>query len=223
MTKKRTVKFDIERFITTIKNAYRSWDAPVVTLVSNRGGSPFDILVSTILSLRTKDEVTVEATDRILEKANTPEKMVKLSEETIAKLIYPVGFYPTKAKQLIKISQILIEQYCSEVPADIDKLLELPGVGRKTANLVLIEGFGLDAVCVDTHVHRISNRIGYVNTKTADKTEFALRKKLPRKHWIYYNEMLVAFGQVICRPISPWCSRCPVEEMCPKIGVAKSR
>ncbi len=223
MPKKRAVKFDIERFVATIKNAYRDWDAPVVTLVASRGASPFDILVSTILSLRTKDEVTVEATGRILEKADTPEMMVKLSEETIAKLIYPVGFYPTKAKQLKKISRILIDQYDSEVPADMDKLLELPGVGRKTANLVLIEGFGMDAICVDTHVHRISNRIGYVKTKTADKTEFALRKKLPRKHWIYYNEMLVAFGQVLCRPISPWCSRCPVAEMCPQIGVDRTR
>lgn len=223
MAKKSVVKFNIARFVATIKNAYRDWDAPVVTLVANRGASPFDILVSTILSLRTKDEVTVEATGRILERADTPEKMVKLSEETISKLIYPVGFYPTKAKQLKKISRILIDQYNSEVPADIDKLLELPGVGRKTANLVLIEGFGMEAICVDTHVHRISNRIGYVKTKNADKTEFALRKKLPRKHWIYYNEMLVAFGQVICRPISPWCSRCPVEEMCPQIGVDRTR
>lgn len=223
MTKKTAVKFDIDRFVATIKKAYRGWDAPVVTLVASRGASPFDILVSTILSLRTKDEVTVEATGRILETADTPEKMVMLSEETIAKLIYPVGFYPTKAKQLKKISRILIDQYNSEVPADIDKLLELPGVGRKTANLVLIEGFGMDAICVDTHVHRISNRIGYVKTKNADKTEFALRKKLPKKHWIYYNEMLVAFGQVLCRPISPWCSRCPVAEMCPQIGVDRTR
>ena len=223
MSSPKAINFDIDRFVATIQKAYRNWDAPVVTLVSNRGASPFDILVSTILSLRTKDEVTVEATGRILEKADTPEKMAALSEETIAKLIYPVGFYPTKAKQLKKISRILIDQYKSEVPADIDKLLELPGVGRKTANLVLIEGFGLDAVCVDTHVHRISNRIGYVKTKTADKTEFALREKLPRKYWIYYNEMLVAFGQVICRPISPWCSRCPVAEMCPQIGVDRTR
>jgi len=214
---------DIARFAATLKKAYRNWDAPVVTLVANRGASPFGILVSTILSLRTKDEVTVKATGRILKKADTPEKMVTLSRKAIARLIYPVGFYPTKAKQLKEISRILIDTYNGEVPADIDKLLELPGVGRKTANLVLIEGFGMDAICVDTHVHRISNRIGYVETSTADKTEFALRKKLPRKHWIYYNEILVAFGQVICRPISPWCSRCPVEEMCPKIGVAKSR
>ncbi|MEJ2155827.1 MAG: endonuclease III [Desulfobacteraceae bacterium] len=135
----------------------------------------------------------------------------------------PVGFYPTKAKRLMEISRIILDQHNGEVPDTIEALLELPGVGRKTANLVLVEGFKKDAICVDTHVHRISNRIGYVKTKTPDQTEMALRKKLPRRHWIRYNELLVAFGQVLCRPISPHCSRCPAAEMCPRIGVDKSR
>ena len=195
----------------------------MVTLVASHGGGPFEVLVATILSLRTKDEVTAKAAKRILSKADTPARMLALDEKTIEKLIYPVGFYPTKAKQLRRISRILIEQYFSRVPDTIEALLELPGVGRKTANLVLVEGFGQEAICVDTHVHRISNRIGYVNTRTPEQTEFALREKLPRKYWVQYNELLVAFGQVLCRPISPWCSRCPVAHICPRVAVKKTR
>lgn len=215
--------FDIDRFVGTLKKQYRDWDAPVITLIASHGGSPFEVLVATILSLRTKDEVTAVAAKRILSKAITPANLLVLDEKTIEKLIYPVGFYPTKAKQLRRISRILIDKYGGRVPNTIEALLELPGVGRKTANLVLVEGFGQEAICVDTHVHRISNRIGYVKTKTPEQTEFALRKKLPRKHWVIYNELLVAFGQVLCRPISPWCSRCPVDRMCPQIGVTKTR
>ena len=216
-------QFNIDYFVSTIKRHYRSWNAPVVTLVASHGGGPFEVLVATILSLRTKDEVTAKAAKRILSRANTPARMLALDKKTIEKLIYPVGFYPTKAKQLHRISRILIEQYNSRVPDTIEALLEFPGVGRKTANLVLVEGFGQEAICVDTHVHRISNRIGYVNTRTPEQTEFALREKLPRKYWIQYNELLVAFGQVLCRPISPWCSRCPVAHMCPRVAVKKSR
>lgn len=215
--------FNIDRFVGTLKKQYRDWDAPVITLIASHGGSPFEVLVATILSLRTKDEVTAVAAKRILSKANTPADLLALDEKTIEKLIYPVGFYPTKAKQLRRISRILLDKYNGRVPDTIEALLELPGVGRKTANLVLVEGFGQEAICVDTHVHRISNRIGYVKTKTPEQTEFALRKKLPRKHWVIYNELLVAFGQVLCRPISPWCSRCPVDHMCPQVGVTKTR
>ncbi len=194
-----------------------------MTLVAKHSASPFQVLVSTILSLRTKDEVTAKASKRLFKVARTPTEMVKLDEGTLQKLIYPVGFYPTKAKRLIAISRILMEKYDQNVPNRLEDLLKLPGVGRKTANLVLIEGFGKDAVCVDTHVHRISNRIGYVNTKTPEQTEFALRKRLPRKHWIRYNELLVAFGQIICRPVSPFCSTCPLADMCPCVGVARFR
>jgi endonuclease-3 len=219
----KKIKFNIDRFVTLLSQHYTKWQAPIITFISTRGASPFEILVSTILSLRTKDEVTAEASRRLFVKARTPEQMVSLGEAQISKLIYPVGFYPTKAKRLIQISQILLDEYEGKVPADLDEMLKLPGVGRKTANLVLVEGFKMDAICVDTHVHRISNRIGYVRTKTPEKTEFALRKKLPRKHWVHYNELLVAFGQVLCRPISPFCSKCPVAEMCPRIGVERSR
>ena len=207
----------------TLSQYYLKWQAPIITFIATRGASPFEILVSTILSLRTKDEVTAEASRRLLAQAYTPEQILKLGENKISRLIYPVGFYPTKAKRLIQISQILIDQYNGQVPANLDEMLKLPGVGRKTANLVLVEGFKMDAICVDTHVHRISNRIGYVQTKAPEQTEFALRKKLPRKHWIHYNELLVAFGQVLCRPISPFCSKCPVVHMCSCIGVKRSR
>ena len=169
-------QFNIDQFVGTIRKHYRSWNAPVVTLVASHGGGPFEVLVATILSLRTKDEVTAKAAKRLLSKADTPPRMLALDEKTIEKLIYPVGFYPTKAKQLRRISRILIEKYNSRVPDTIEALLELPGVGRKTANLVLVEGFGQEAICVDTHVHRISNRIGYVLTRTPAQTEFALRK-----------------------------------------------
>ncbi len=220
---KKMNKFNIDRFVKALTQNYKNWNAPVITFISNKGGTPFEILVSTILSLRTKDEVTAKAAETLFAVARTTEEILKLDEAQLQKLIYPVGFYPTKAKRLRQISKIIIEQYNNKVPDELDELLKLPGVGRKTANLVLIEGFHKEGVCVDTHVHRISNRIGYVKTKNPDQTEFALRKKLPKKHWVKYNELLVAFGQVLCRPISPFCSKCPVSDMCPKIGVKTSR
>ncbi len=219
----RKNRFDIDAFVETIGARYKDWDPPIITFIANRGATPFEVLVSTLLSLRTKDEVTSEAAKRLFEKAVTPRQLLALGEPIIAKLIYPVGFYPTKAKRLVQISQIILDEHGGQVPDTIEALLKLPGVGRKTANLVLVEGFKKDAICVDTHVHRISNRIGYVKTKNPDQTEMALRRKLPRRHWVRYNELLVAFGQVICRPISPFCSRCPVAEMCPQIGVEKYR
>ncbi len=219
-TKKR---FDIDWFVETVAAHYQGWNPPIITFIANRGATPFEVLVSTLLSLRTKDEVTSEAAKRLFREAHTPEQILALGEQALAKLIYPVGFYPTKARRLIEISRIILEVHGGQVPDSIEVLLELPGVGRKTANLVLVEGFKKDAICVDTHVHRISNRIGYVRTKTPDQTEFVLRDQLPRKHWVRYNELLVAFGQVICRPVSPFCSKCPVEAMCPQVGVGKHR
>ncbi|MDY7032219.1 MAG: endonuclease III [Thermodesulfobacteriota bacterium] len=216
-------KFEIDRFVELLEKNYETWNPPIVTFVSNRGASPFQVLVSTLLSLRTKDEVTGEACRRLFAVARTPQEILALDEETLMQLIYPVGFYPTKTKRLREICRILIEEYNGQVPDTINELLKLPGVGRKTANLVLVEAYKRYAICVDTHVHRISNRIGYVQTKTPDDTEMALRKKLPLKYWRKYNELLVAFGQVVCRPISPFCSKCPVEKMCPKRGVEKTR
>jgi endonuclease-3 len=222
MVQKRE-KFNIDRFVERLTEAYARWKAPIITFIANRGATPFEVLVSTILSLRTKDEVTSAAAARLFEAARTPEEILALGEKKVAGLIYPVGFYPTKAKRLQAISRIIIDTYGGKVPDTIDELLKLPGVGRKTANLVLVEGYHKPAICVDTHVHRISNRIGYVETKNPEQTEMALREKLPAKHWIRYNELLVAFGQVLCRPVSPHCSRCPVDEMCPRIGVGKFR
>ncbi|MBW2010556.1 MAG: endonuclease III [Deltaproteobacteria bacterium] len=216
-------EFDIDRFIVILKENYKKCDAPVVTFAANNGATPFEILVSTVLSLRTKDEVTTRAVSKLFKVARTPGEILNLDEEQLKRLIYPVGFYPTKAKRLRQISRIIIDQYQGTVPDEIDELLKLPGVGRKTANLVLIEGYKKDAMCVDTHVHRINNRTGYVKTTGPEKTEFALREKLPGKYWKIYNKILVAFGQVICKPVSPLCSTCPVSQMCPRIGVKISR
>lgn len=215
--------FDIDRFVAALAAGYEAWDPPIITFIANRGATAFEILISTILSLRTKDEVTSQAAKRLFQVATTPERILALGERKLSALIYPVGFYPTKAKRLMAISRIILEEHGGHVPDTIEALLKLPGVGRKTANLVMVEGFKKPAICVDTHVHRISNRIGYVETKTPDQTEMALRAKLPRKHWIRYNELLVAFGQIVCRPVSPFCSRCPVAQMCPRVGVSKSR
>ena len=218
-----TKPFNVDCFIEIIEEHNSKGKAPIVTFVSKRGATPFQVLVSTLLSLRTKDEVTAKACSRLFEVARTPMEILDLGDGELKDLIYPVGFYPTKAKRLKEISRIIIEEYDGVVPDEIDELLKLPGVGRKTANLVLVEGYKKDAVCVDTHVHRISNRVGYVKTQTPYDTEFALRKKLPLKYWLRYNELIVAFGQTLCRPLSPFCSRCPVAWMCPKIGVKKSR
>ena len=180
-------------------------------------------MISTVLSLRTKDETTAAASRKLFKLADNPSDMLKLSEKEIIKAIYPVGFYKTKAKNIKSICRDLISKYDSKVPDDIDELLMLNGVGRKTANLVVTLGYNKPGVCVDTHVHRISNRLGYIKTKTPDKTETALRKKLPEKYWIDYNSLLVSFGQHLCRPISPFCSRCPVIKFCDRVGVLKSR
>jgi endonuclease-3 len=214
----------INKVLRILKKEIRKWKVPAVGVIAGRAiDRPFETLVSTILSLRTKDKVTAEASHRILECAPTPRALVSLTAPEIERLIYPVGFYRTKARNLHKTCRILTEQYGGKVPRSMDALLALPGVGRKTANLVLTVGFGDYGICVDTHVHRISNLWGYVRTKTPEDTEFALRRKLPRRHWKTYNDILVTFGQNLCVPVSPWCSRCPIAKYCPKIGLKKSR
>jgi endonuclease III len=187
------------------------------------GPDPFKILIGCVISLRTKDEVTYAATERLFEKAKDPKGMLKLSEAAIAKAIYPAGFYRVKARQIRGIATLLLERWSGHVPDTIDELLELPGVGRKTANLTVTLGFGKPGICVDTHVHRIANRMGWVATKTPEATEYALREMLPRRWWIPINETLVRHGQAICKPISPLCSACPVEAECAKVGVGKRR
>jgi len=196
---------------------------PIVSRLADERRDPFEILISTLLSLRTKDEVTEVASERLFALASTPKEMIALSGEEIRRAIYPVGFYRNKAKTILHVCRELIDRFHSRVPDTLDALLTLKGVGRKTANLVVSLGFGGAGLCVDTHVHRISNRLGYVRTKTPEETEFALRAKLPPKYWLRYNTLLVAFGRNTCRPISPLCSGCPVASYCDRIGVKKSR
>lgn len=196
--------------IETLKNEYHKWKAPVVTLIAIHSRDPFRILISTILSLRTKDEVTSKASERLFAVADSAEKMMKLSPSEIEKLIYPVGFYRRKAVQIIEVCRRIVEEFDSKVPSNLDDLLSFDGVGRKTANLVLSMGYNIPAICVDTHVHRISNRWGFVETKTPEKTEFALMEKLPKEIWSDINDLIVAFGQTICKPIKPNCKVCPI-------------
>ncbi|MBI3318537.1 MAG: endonuclease III [Candidatus Omnitrophica bacterium] len=213
----------MDRIVRRLKTASRAWRVPVVTQLGEETHDPFRVLISCLLSLRTKDEVTHPASQRLFEKARTPQQLLNLPLEKIRKLIYPVGFYRTKAKRIHQICQHLIGRFRGKVPETLEELLTLPGVGRKTANLVMTVGFGKLGICVDTHVHRISNRLGIVRTKTPEQTEMNLRGILPRRYWIRYNDLLVSFGQTLCRPVSPWCSRCPIERDCPKVGVKVSR
>ncbi len=213
----------ISRIVRILRREVKDLKTPSVTLVGKKWGSPFLVLISCILSLRTKDEVTLKSSERLFALSTTPQGMLKLTIQEIEKAIYPVGFYHTKARNIQAISRDIIEKFGGQVPGDIDTLLTLQGVGRKTANLVMTEGFGKLGICVDTHVHRISNRLGYVRTKTPEETENALRKKLPQRFWIEYNSLLVVWGQNVCKPISPLCSLCPIKELCKRINVSLSR
>jgi endonuclease-3 len=214
---------NIHSVIAILREEYRSWKTPAVTIVAQCDHSPFKVLVSCIISLRTKDEVTALASGRLFEKAGTPAEMMRLPVEEIARLIYPAGFYRNKAAQIADISQRLENDYGGVVPDEIDELLKFKGVGRKTANLVVTLGFGKPGICVDTHVHRICNRWGYVATKSPDETESALRIMLPAEYWIEINDLLVAFGQNHCLPVSPYCSTCRLAGMCDRRGVDSSR
>lgn len=196
---------------------------PAVSEIQYLRQDPFSVLVSTVLSLRTKDEVTLEASKRLLSLASTPEQMSSLTESEIEKAIFPVGFYHTKARNLLQISRILIEQHNGKVPPSAAEMMKLPGVGIKTANLVLSLGYGIDAICVDCHVHQIANRMGWVRTKTPEESEKALQTVMPKRFWIPVNELLVTYGQNICTSVSPRCSICPFIETCPAIGVTKRR
>ena len=213
----------IEKAIALLEDEAKTWDVPIVTQYADDKRGPFAILISTLLSLRTKDEVTEGASKRLFFLADSPESMVLLAAEVIEKAIYPVGFYRNKAKTIIAVCRDLIGRFQSRVPDTIEELLTLNGVGRKTANLVVTLGYSQEGICVDTHVHRISNRLGYVSTRTPDETEYALRGKLPRAYWIRYNTLLVAFGRTICRPVSPLCSRCVIFRDCDRVGVKHSR
>jgi len=213
----------IHEAVRLLREAVRNWTSPAVTIVSQREGDPFKVLVSCLLSLRTQDRTTGPAAERLFTLAATPEKMVTLPVETIEQAIYPVGFYRNKAAQIREICRILQERYGGKVPDDLDELLLFKGVGRKTANLVVTLGFGKPGICVDTHVHRISNRWGYVRTRTPEETEFALRATLPSEYWLEINDLLVTFGQNLCGPLSPRCSSCPLAQLCGRVGVKRSR
>ena len=214
---------NIDQVIGIIKDRLKDFPDPSVTLVGKRWKSPFLVLISCLLSLRTKDQTTLPASERLFALAETPQKMRELSIKQIEKAIYPVGFYHTKARRIIEICSDLIDRFGGDVPNTLDDLLTLKGVGRKTANLVLTEGFGIHAMCVDTHVHRISNRFGYIKTKDPHETEMVLREKLPKKYWMHYNALLVLWGQNICKPVSPLCSTCEVRKFCARVSVGISR
>ena len=215
--------FDIHDVIRRLRAAAPGWNAPVVTLIGQQSRDPFQVLISCLLSLRTRDETTAPASRRLFNLANSPQGMLQLSPAQIERAIYPVGFYRTKARTILEICRALVDHFGGKVPNDLESLLAFKGIGRKTANLVLTQGFGMPGICVDTHVHRISNRWGYVDTRDAHATEMALRRKLPGQYWLEYNDLLVAFGQTICLPTSPWCSRCPAADLCPRRGVTRSR
>lgn len=208
----------ISTVLQKIKQAGTSWKTPVVVHIGE-SNDPFRVLISCILSLRTRDEVTEVASKRLFALADHPQKLLSLDSDEIEKAIYPVAFFRNKAQTLIEISRELVDHHNAEVPDTLEELLKLKGVGRKTANLTLILGYGKMGICVDTHVHRICNRLGYVNTSSPDATEMVLRARLPKKYWMPLNELLVLFGQNICKPISPFCSQCCVHSHCAKIGV----
>jgi endonuclease-3 len=214
----------IHAAIRIVKREIRRWQEPVVGVVAKESDrNPFLILISTLLSLRTKDRTTREAGDRLFAMARTPAAMLKLPLKKLERVIYPVGFYRTKAKAIHQICRRLIDEYGGVVPDSVDELITLPGVGRKTANLVVTIGYGKPGICVDIHVHRISNRWGYIKTKTPEESEQVLRRTLPKQYWIIYNDLLVPYGQNLCLPVSPLCSTCKLTELCDRVGVTRSR
>jgi endonuclease-3 len=214
---------NIHEIIALLRQAVREFASPIVTEITQHTLDPFRIFISTLLSLRTKDDVTRAASLRLFEAAKTPQDILAMTQEQLEALIYPVGFYRTKAKRIRDICAELVEKYNGQVPDDLDALLALKGVGRKTANLVVTMAYGKPGVCVDTHVHRISNRLGYVTTKTPEETEMALRQKLPKEYWTEYNDLLVTYGQNVCKPVSPFCSKCNIRSLCKRVGVVRSR
>ncbi len=209
--------------IRRLRRTAPRWNPTALAIVADRTRDPFRVLIACILSLRTQDTTTGPASARLFAVAETPRAMLRLTPGQIETLIFPVGFYRTKARVILGICRDLLERFDGRVPDGIDQLLTLKGVGRKTANLVVTMGYGKPGICVDTHVHRISNRLGYVRTRNPEETEMALRATLPRRYWIGYNDLLVSFGQNVCTPVSPRCSACPVRALCRRVGVRTSR
>lgn len=215
--------FPFQEIMKTLQTLFPD-DVPAITKISQQEkNDPYLVLIGTLLSLRTKDETTEKAMEKLIKRAKTPQELLKIPEEELQKLIYPVGFYRIKSRTLRDVSEIIINKYGGQVPDSIDELLTIKGIGRKTANLVITEGFGKPGICVDTHVHRISNRLGVVSTKNPHETEESLRRVLPKQYWIIYNTLLVTFGKRICKPISPLCSTCSLSQICKNIGVGLHR
>ena len=214
--------FNIADGLRKVKKAVRKFRTPSVTVIAKQN-DPFAVLVSCIISLRTRDEVTELASARLFALAKLPAELLELSNSKIEKAIYPAAFYRNKTKSLKELCQVLVKEFSGKVPDQLEELLKLKGVGRKTANLTLILGHNKPGICVDIHDHRISNRWGYVKTKSPDETEMVLREILPKRFWKGYNDLLVSFGQNLCKPVSPFCGSCPIEDQCPKIGVNRSR
>lgn len=214
---------NIDSVVHLLRQEAPHWNAPVYTEMKPFGGDPYCVLIACLLSLRTQDTTTGPAARRLFALASTPRALVELPRETIEKAIYPVLYYRNKARIVQEVSQDLLDRFDGQVPKEIEELVSIKGVGRKTANLVRVLGHGRPGICVDTHVHRITNRWGYVHTKTPDETEQVLRKKLPKPFWMDFNDLLVATGQIICRPISPKCSQCPVEAYCAQREVIQKR
>jgi endonuclease-3 len=214
--------FPFKEVIERLKEFYTS-DVPVVTRIANERHDPFLVLIGCLLSLRTKDETTDKAMERLMKRARTPRELLSIPTGEVERIIYPVGFYKVKSRLIKEISRTVIEKYHNIVPDTLDELLTIKGVGRKTANIVITEGFGLPGIAVDTHVHRISNRLGAVRTKTPEETEMRLRQILPQEYWRVYNPLLVTHGRRTCTPLSPWCGRCRVHDLCARVGVTRSR
>lgn len=214
----------IDKIIKLLKKEIKQFENPIATEIGERTKDPFLVLISCILSLRTKDTTTGPASKRLFALADNPKDMLKLSKKQIEKAIFPVGFYPTKAKWINRVCRILIEKYSGKVPDNMGELTELPGIGRKCAGIAMAYGFNKTvSIPIDSHCHQIANRLGWARTKTPEKTEQELMRTIPRKYWRGLNNLLVAHGQNVCVPISPFCSKCCISKYCPRIGIARSR
>jgi endonuclease III len=216
------MKFPISKVLSRVRKSVLGFRTPSVTVIGQKN-DPFAVMVSCIISLRTRDEVTELASACLFRLAKNPAQLIKLSNTKIEKAIYPAAFFRKKTQSLKELCKVLVKNYEGKVPDKLEELLKLKGVGRKTANLTLILGYDKPGICVDIHVHRISNRWGYVKTKSPNQTEIVLRQILPRRFWKGYNDLLVTFGQNICKPISPYCGSCAINDTCPKVGVTKKR
>jgi endonuclease III len=221
--RKPAESFDIATVMAILEREMARYPTPLIDAMDEEQKTPYQILVATVLSQRTKDTLTAQVAPRLFATASTPQAMVQLTEEELAERIYPIGFYRTKARSILALSRELITQYASEVPDTLEALVALPGIGRKTANLILTNAYNKPGICVDTHVHRICNRWNYVQTQTPLQTEMALREQLPTRYWKPINRLLVTLGQHVCHPTSPRCSGCPIAPYCARHDVTRHR